>query len=163
VHKILLGMILAFCFIAVVVNQARAQTRKAGLWEITTTQTYQQSPFPSGASPSGGTHTTEVCLTQQQIEKYGANVPQLRGCQITNVVKKPGGMTADMICTGFMNGKGELESSSNDGIHATGKIHFVGSIKTGSDAKPVEWTSESSSIFKKADCGDVKPIPMPDK
>jgi len=27
----------------------------------------------------------------------------------------------------------------------------------------VEWTTESSSVFKGADCGDVKPAPLPDK
>jgi hypothetical protein len=155
--------ILVFCFIAAAVIQAKAQTRKAGLWELTTTQTYQQSPFPAGAAPSGAPRTTEVCLTQQQIDRYGAIVPQIRGCQITNVVKKPGGMTAEMTCTGFMNGKAVMESSSDDGIHATGKIHFVGSVGTGSNAKPAEWSTASTAIFKSADCGDVKPTPMPDK
>jgi hypothetical protein len=36
-----------------------------------------------------------------------------------------------------------------------GKVHFVGSIQTGAD-ETVEWTSESISIFKGADRGDVK-------
>jgi hypothetical protein len=150
------------CFCAVTVL-VWAQTRKAGLWELTTTQTWQQSPFPAGAAPGGGTRTTQVCLTEQQIDKYGAIVPQTRGCQVTNIVKKANGMTADMVCTGTMSGKGTLESFSTDGEHAKGKVHFVGSIQAGPNGKPIEWTIESSSVFKSADCGAVKPVPMPDK
>ena len=140
-----------------------AQSRKAGLWELTTTQTWQQSP--SAAAMAGGTHTTLVCLTQQQIDKYGAIVPQTRGraCEVTNIVKKGDGMTADMVCTGAMSGKGTLESHLVDSDHAKGKVHFVGSIQAGPNAMPIEWTAQSSSVFKGADCGDVKPVPMPGK
>jgi hypothetical protein len=143
-----------------------AQSRKAGLWELTTTQTWQQSPLPPGMSgpvPGSGTHTTKVCLTQEQLDKYGAIVPQTRGCRITNIVKNGNGMTADMVCTGTMSGKGTLESTSVDGVHAKGKVHFVGSIQAGPNAKPIEWTIESSSVFTSPDCGDVKPAVVPDK
>lgn len=143
-----------------------AQARKPGLWEMTATQTWQQSPFPAGAnSPfsSPMTHTTQVCLTQEQIDKYGAVVPQTRGCQVTNIVKKADGMTADMECTGAMSGKGTLESHLTDDNHAKGKVHFIGTMKMGPNAKPVEWTVESSSVFKGADCGTVKPVPAPEK
>jgi hypothetical protein len=151
-----------------------AQTRKPGLWELTTTMTWQQSPFPagmggspaagSGNSPfNGGPHTTQVCFTQQQIDKYGAILPQTRGCQVTNVDKKAHSMTADMVCTGSMSGKGSLESSWTDDEHATGKIHFFGSMPVGANSKPIEWTSASTSMYKGPDCGSVKPIPVPDK
>jgi hypothetical protein len=150
------------CFFAMVVFVC-AQNRKPGLWELTTTQTWQQSP--SAAAMPGGTHTTLVCLTQQQIDKYGAIVPQTHGrsCEVTNIVKKGDGMTADMVCTGTMSGKGTLESHLIDNDHAKGKVHFVGSIQAGPKAMPVEWTIQSSSVFKSADCGDVKPIVTPDK
>ncbi len=150
-----------------------AETRKPGLWELTTTQTWQQSPFPPGITPpgganspfAGGTHTSQVCLTQQQIDKYGAIVPQTRGgCQVTNIAKKGNSMTADMICTGMMSGKGIIEeSSSSDGEHAKGKVHFTGSLQLGPNTKPIEWTIDSSSVFKGTDCGNVKPIAIPDK
>lgn len=140
-----------------------AQTRKPGLWELTTTQTWQQSPFPSGAAPGSGPRTTKVCLTQEQIDKYGAIVPQSRGCQITNIVKKGNGMTADMVCSGTMSGKGTMESTAVDGEHAKGKVHFVGSIQAGGKTMPIEWTTDSSSVFKSPDCGDVKPVVVPDK
>jgi hypothetical protein len=162
VHKISVGITFACLLIGIGAVKGNAQTRKAGLWELTVTQTFQRSPFPDAKSTTSAPHTTEVCLTQPQIQKYGAIVPHIPGCQITKVVLKPGGMTGEMECNGHMNGKATLESSSSDGIHASGKIHFVGSFGTGADAKPMEWTSHSSSVFKSADCGNVHPAPIPD-
>ena len=151
------------CWLLVVAGSVSALDRKAGLWELTTTLTWQQSPFGAGAPAGGGPYTTLVCFTQQQIEKYGAIVPPLHpGCQIGNVVKKADGMTADMVCTGKMSGKATLESSWTDAEHAKGAIHFIGSVQAEGRNLPVEWTSESSSVFKGAACGDVKPFPMPE-
>jgi hypothetical protein len=148
--------IAAGCGLFAVVFSLWAQVRKPGLWELTTTQTWQQSPFPAAAA--GGTHTAQVCLTQEQIDKYGAITPHSPGCQITNVSKTASSMTADMICNGRMNGKGTLESTAIDGEHAKGKMHFVGTMRIGAESKPVEWTSESTSVFKGPDCGNVKAV-----
>jgi hypothetical protein len=158
-RKTSVPIMLGCCLLVMPVPGGAQSTRKAGLWELTTTQTFQQSPFPTGAP---GTRTSPVCLTQQQIDRYGAIVPQIRSCQVTNVVKKPNGMTADMVCTGMMSGKATLQSDSTDGMHATGKVHFVGSMQVGSSTKPMEWTTVSSAVFKGADCGEVKPVPVPD-
>lgn len=148
---------------------AWAQTRKAGLWEVTSNMTWQQSPFPAGMGPGGGSpafgggpHTTQICVTQEQIDKYGTVPPQTRGdCQVTNIVKKANGMSADMVCTGHMGGKGTLEASWTDDSHSTSKMHFTGTMQMGPNSTPVEWTVESSSVFKGPDCGSVKPAPMP--
>jgi hypothetical protein len=144
---------------------AWAQGRKAGLWEMTTTMTWQQSPLPAGmpAPPNspfaGGPRVTQVCLTQETIDKYGAPVPNSRNdCQLTNVQKSDHGMTADLVCSGRMSGKGALHSEWPDPEHATGGVHFTGTVQARSGSMPVEWTSQSTSVFKSADCGDVKPI-----
>ena len=144
---------------------AWAQARKAGLWEMTSTTTWQQSPMPAGAnSPTAPTtRTTEACVTQQQLDKYNAIIPSMTsGCHLTNVVKKANGMTGEMICTGRMSGKATLESYATDSEHATGKMHFVGSIQLGATRKPIEWTANSTSVFKSSDCGDVKPMVVPE-
>jgi hypothetical protein len=157
---------LAFSLITIT-TVAGAQTRKPGLWDVTSTTIWQQSPFPTGATPAalGGIHTTQVCLTQAQIDRYGAILPESHNnsCQVINLVKKSNGMTADMVCTGRMSGKSSMEASWSDDVHATGKVHFVGAMQLGQNSKPIEWTSTSSSTFKGADCGSVKPLPMPDK
>jgi len=160
-----LWITLGCCFFAMPVF-VLAQGRKAGLWELTSTQTFQQAPPGMGAAAQGGgPRTTLVCLTQEQIDKYGAIVPQARGraCEVINVVKTGDGMTADMVCTGPMSGKGHMESHLTDADHAKGKVHFLGAIQAGPNAIPIEWTAESSSVFKGSDCGNVKPLFVPEK
>lgn len=144
---------------------AAAATRKAGLWDMTTTMTWQKPPSvpgSTGGSLKGGTHTAEVCLTQEMIDKYGALLPQSRGqCTIANKVLEPGSVSADWVCTGVMNGKGALESKWSDPEHATNKVHFVGTFMVGSEPQPIEWTTESTYTFKSTSCGGVKPLALP--
>jgi hypothetical protein len=143
-------------------------TRKPGLWEMTSTTTWQQSPMPAGmqgppGSPfGGGPRTTQVCLTQAMIDKYGAPLPQTHsGCLINNVMMKSNSMSADWICSGRMVGKGSFESSWNDPDHAKGRVHFAGNMQMGQSSTPIEFTVESSSVYKGPDCGSVQPLPMP--
>jgi hypothetical protein len=162
---------LGCCLLAVAMLTLAQAVRKPGLWEMTTTMTWQQSPLPPGMTMpqgansafGGGPHTTEVCLTQAMIDKYGAPMPQSRNgeCQISNVVLQATSMTADWICTGRMAGKGTLESSWTDPDHAIGKVHFTGTMQMGQNSRPAEYTVESSSVYKGSDCGSVKPPPMP--
>jgi hypothetical protein len=35
-------------------------------------------------------------------------------------------------------------------------------MQAGQSARPVEWTVESTSVYKEPDCGSVKPMAMPD-
>ncbi|HUX45111.1 MAG TPA: DUF3617 family protein [Terracidiphilus sp.] len=138
---------------------ASAQTRKAGLWQVTSNMTWQQSPFPAGMSHMGGAHTTSVCVTQEQIDKYGTVPPHTqRDCQVTHVVKTSHGMTAEMVCSGHMQGKGTIQASWSDETHATSKVHFTGKMQMGPDSKSFEWTVESTSVYSGPDCGSVKPI-----
>jgi hypothetical protein len=160
-------MLSVFCLVATLF--AGAQERKPGLWEMTSTMTWQQSPFPAGMTPppgspfAGGPSTKQICLTQAIIDKYGAPPPQSRAgdCTVTNVQKSDHGMTATMVCTGRMTGNGSVESSWSDPEHAKGKVHFTGTVQGRNGTMPVEWTTESTSVFKSADCGSVQPIPIP--
>jgi hypothetical protein len=70
-------------------------------------------------------------------------------------------MTASMVCTGQVNGTGTVESDWTIPDHAKGKVHFVGTMQMGQNSRPIEWTSESTSVYKGPDCGSVKPLPMP--
>jgi Protein of unknown function (DUF3617) len=156
------------CFVA---GFAYAQVhRKAGLWEITSKMTWQKSPFPENmpgmpnmAAAMGGPHTAQVCITQDMIDKYGAPMPPSRNneCKAENMKMSDHGMTADWVCNGSMKGKGTVESSWTDENHSTSKVHFAGTMQMGPQPKDVEWTSDSTSVYKGADCGNVKPVPMP--
>jgi hypothetical protein len=60
-----------------------------------------------------------------------------------------------------MSGKGALKSTWSDTEHETGTLHFAGTFQVGSEAQPIEWTTESTSVFKSADCGSVQPPALP--
>ncbi len=164
-------LITLMCFVFSAAIAGAQSRQKPGLWEMTSTMTWQQSPMPpgmsmpaGGSSPfAGGAHTSQVCLTQESIDKYGAAPPQSRNnqCQLTNIVKNANSMTGDWVCSGTMAGKGTVEASWTDPDHSTSKVHFLGSMEMGPNSTPVEYTIETSSVFKGADCGSVKPIPMP--
>jgi len=166
-RKTRIWIALCCCLFALAVFAWAQVNRKPGLWEMTTTMTFQQSPMPPGVqsppgSPFSGTpRTTQVCLTQAMIDRYGAPMPQRRDCQVTNVSLRATGMTAEWVCSGQMNGKGSLESSWSDPEHARGKVHFVGTMQMGPRSAPVEWTSESVSTYKGSECGNVQPAPIP--
>jgi hypothetical protein len=145
------------CCLFALATLASAQSRKAGLWTMTTTTT-MAAP---GANPAGhptivGPHSIDVCLTQALIDKFGAPLPRLNGsCQITRLSKRANGVYAEMVCSGATTGKATMESTWT-ADSATGSVHFVGTAP-----RAMDWTSKSTSVFKSADCGTVQPYPMP--
>lgn len=161
---------LGCCLLGVTILSLAQALRKPGLWEMTSTTTWQQSPMPPGVNLPPGvnspfaptTRTTQVCLTQEMIDKYGAPLAtSQQNCTVYNVVLKPDSMTAEMTCTGRMNSHATMESTwSSDGT-AHGKVHFTGTMQMGPNPMPIEFTVESTSVYKGADCGSVKPLPMP--
>jgi hypothetical protein len=60
-----------------------------------------------------------------------------------------------------MPGKATVVSSWSAGNSAKGKVHFLGSMQMGSNSMPIEWTVDFTSAYKGADCGSVKPLPLP--
>jgi hypothetical protein len=159
---------LAFvCLTFAVALLAVAQAgKKPGLWEVTSRMTWKQSPVPEGPGGTGGgppmnpsPHSTQVCLTQAMIDKYGGPIPQTHDCKVLNVNKTANSMTADWVCNGRMSGKGKIESSWADENRTSGKIHFAGTLQTAQGAsRPVEWTNEMMSVYKGPDCGTIKPV-----
>jgi uncharacterized protein DUF3617 len=161
---------LMFCLLAGF-HLSQAQSRKPGLWEMTSKTTILQ-PGNRAATTTDSASSTQaqapaplglpVCLTQAQIDKYGVILPpSLRDCEISNVVQKPDSFSADMMCKGAYNGKGSIESTWTDDDHASGKIRFVAKSRDSSEPMSIAWTQESSAVFKSPDCGSVKPRPMP--
>jgi hypothetical protein len=162
---------LSCCLLGVSMLAAAQSIRKPGLYEITSKTTWKQSPIAAGKDVPAGTksifsgepHTSQVCLSQEMIDKYGAPMPQSRDCEVQNLVKTDRSMKGDWVCSGRMEGKGTLESASTEDGRSKGKVYFVGTMQMGAEKRPAEFTIESSSIFKGYDCGDVKPLPMPVK
>jgi len=156
------------CVFAIGVVALWAQARKSGLWEVTSTTTLQQSPFPPGMTPPAdsplarGPHTTQICLTQAMIDRFGGPIPQNGDCQFSDLKRDEHGMKATLVCSGRMVGNGSYEATWLDPEHAKSKAHFTGTVQGRSGPRTIEWTRESTSVFKSADCGDIKPLPLPE-
>ena len=155
IHRSVFALLACVLVLAVF---AWAQPPKAGLYETTSNMTWQVSPFPNGMAPMQGPQTRLVCVTQEEIDKFGTLPPHTeKTCEVTNVVKKTSGMTADLVCTGAMSGKGDIKASWDASYRTTSKVHFIGKMNMGQNTQPFEWTVESTSVYKGADCGNVKP------
>lgn len=154
------------CCLILSASVAGAQAnRKPGLYDVTSTMTFQQSPLPPGmqappGSPfSGAPRSSQVCVTQAQIDKYGgpSPAPSHGDCQVTGIAMSPTGMTAAIACTGQMAGNGTVAATFGDGSGQT-TVHFTGTMQMGPRSAPVEWTMKSNSTYKGPDCGSVKPV-----
>ncbi len=163
-------LISVVCFLLVISSFSWAKiARKPGLWLMTSTRTFQKTPLPPGMVLPPGAHspfsklttTTTVCLTQAMIDKYGVPVAAGQDCKLINVVLKETGVRGELVCSGKMNGRGSWESSWSDPEHATGKTHFVGTVLMGQRTGPVEFTTETTSVYEGPNCGSVQPMPMP--
>jgi hypothetical protein len=155
-HAIKLSLLFG-CLISATLAAA-AQDRKPGVYEVTLVTT-TVSPTAEAHSP----RTWQACLTPKMIEKYGAIVPDYLSnvCQLVNVAKTPGGMTADMVCSGHITGKGTLQVAWSDSEHSKGNIHFSGTIHPGENDIKIEWSATTTSVYKGPDCGTLKLTPPP--
>ncbi len=153
---ILFGCLVAAALTARAQDTRESPQRKPGLYDLTVT-TVTVSPSPS----SGAARTRQVCLTQEMIDKYGAIVPDnlTNICQLTNIVKRSGGMSAGIACSGPLVGQGTLQVNWADPEHAKGTIHFSGVMHPGDKDIKIEWTAETDSVYKGPDCGALKPAP----
>ncbi|MGA9070728.1 MAG: DUF3617 family protein [Terracidiphilus sp.] len=186
-HKTRIWVTLSCCLFAVALFAWAQSARKAGLWETTTTMNMagmqmpqmpqniqlppgvqlppgMRMPSAGGGSPFG-THTSQVCVTQEMIDKYGgptANPPSRNSaCKMTNISIKANGMTATMACTGQLNATGDVQSTWTDGNTTHTTVHLKGTMQRGQNSMPVDMTMQSDSVYKGPDCGSVQPIPMP--
>ena len=147
------------CFLGAAALSASAQDRKPGVYEVTLTTT-MVTPSPATYPP----RTTQVCLTQHMIDTYGAIVPDNLSnvCQVVNVVKKTGGMSADLVCSGGINGKGTLDVNWTDSEHTKGEIHFSGTLHPQQNEIKIEWEATTVSVYKGPDCSVIsKRTPAP--
>ena len=108
--------------------------------------------MPQMASPYAP-HTTEVCVTQAIIDKYGgpSPAPQRGQCQVTDISMKNNGMTAKITCTGQMNATGTVETTWTDANTSQSKVHITGTMQMGSNSQPMDMTMQSTSVYKGAD------------
>jgi hypothetical protein len=172
---------LSCCLFTVALFAWAQSARKAGLWEVTTTMNMagmqmpqmppnmqmpagMRMPSAGGGSPFG-THTSQVCVSQEMIDKFGGptgNPPSHNSdCKMTNVSIMANGMTAKMVCTGQLNATGDVKSTWTDGNTTHTTIHLEGTMQHGPNTMPVNMTIQSNSVYKGPDCGSVQPAQLP--
>jgi len=95
------------------------------------------------------------------IDKYGGPTsnPQNAQCQMTNVSLTATGMTANMTCTGRMPMTGTVTTTFVDAN--TTKMVMVLNMAAMPNGQSMTMTMNSTSVYKGADCGSVKPLEMP--
>jgi len=135
---------------------APAQSRKPGLWEVTSSMSMSGMP----QMPQMGSHTTQVCVTQAMIDKYGGPTsnPGRGNCQMTNVQLTATGMTANMSCTGQMAMTGTIQTTFVD---ANTTKTTVTMTMAGANGQTMNMTTQTTSTYKGPDCGSVQPMTMP--
>jgi hypothetical protein len=136
--------------------QAWGQKGKAGLWEMTTSMSMSGMP----SMPSMGSHTQSVCVTQAMVDKYGGpySSPQNGQCQTTNVVVTATGMTANLTCTGRTSMTGTVQTTFVDANTTKTTVQTTTAMGNG---QTMTMTMQTTAVYKGADCGSVKPLPMP--
>ena len=159
------------CSCVAIAALAGAQSKqKPGLWEVTATMNMAGMPqmpaMPAGAPQMASPfapHTSQVCVTQAMIDKYGGPNPQPPhgDCKMSDVVMKSDGMTGKITCTGQMNVTGTVESTWPDPNTTHTTLHMTGSMQMGQMSHPIDMTMKADSTYKGPDCGNVKPIEMP--
>jgi len=107
-----------------------------------------------------GSHTTQVCVTQAMIDKYGGPTsnPGRGNCQMTDVSLTASGMTAKMSCSGQMNMTGTVQTTFVD---ANTTKTTVTMTMTSPNGQTMNMTTQATATYKGADCGSVQPMAVP--
>jgi len=154
-NKTRFWLILGCCIIALAA-QAQGQSRKPGLWEVTMQMSMSGGPMNMPQMPP---RTSQVCVTQAMIDKYGGpySNPQQGQCQLSDVSLTPAGMKANLTCSGQMTMSGTVQTTFVD--ENTTKTTVQMSMQMG--ANTMNMTMASTAMYKGPDCGNVKPLAMP--
>lgn len=152
-----------------VAKEGAAQGKKPGLWEIEASEEYQctDSALCRHSDPP-----SFVCLTQTFIDKYGSSLFFPDGhCMIVSLKKKTNSMAAVFECKEYSQEYIDANSSSghtikNPRVKRTLESSWTtvseeGRYAGATDRGPDTYSEEYTSVFKSADCGDVKPYVIP--
>ncbi len=144
---------------------ALAAHGKVGLWEITTRMSMpgmmaQIPPDQLARMQAMGVHmpdgqaiTTQHCMTASEV---AADKPppmrNARDCTMSNMTHDAHGFSADMICTGEMEGHGHVSVSYDSDEHYAGNYSFTGTAQ----GHPQSMTTSFEGKWISPDCGTVK-------
>ena len=120
---------------------------KAGLWQATMTSDMSAKGF-----------TSKFCMTQAMVN-YD-KPPAMQGNNPCKMVSsKTVGQTysADMVCSGQMQGTSHFTVTYDRPEHYNGESDFKGSVS----GHPFNSKTNFEGKWLQADCGSVKPVALP--
>jgi hypothetical protein len=103
-----------------------------------------------------GPMTSQFCLTPERAaEDKPPTPPQHGDCKMQNFKRDGHSFTADMVCSGHMQGSGHMTVSYDSDQHYAGSMHFTGTGPMGE----VDMTNTFSGQWLGADCGSTPALP----
>jgi hypothetical protein len=156
--------LLAAALVLASAGLALAAHGKAGLWSVSTTMAAPNVQIPPEAlaqmkamgmkMPGGQTVTTQICMTQADVDADKPPAMQRdSGCTSNITSKSTSSITAEMVCSGQMQGSGHIQIAYSGDSHYEGSYTFKGVM----EGHPMETSSNFKGDWVKADCGAVKP------
>jgi len=143
---------------------ALAAHGKAGLWETTVTMNIAGMPTMSPEQlaqmnamgvhmPTAHTVTAQHCMTPEEVAQDAPPSPRsTKECAMSQVTVSGHTYTADMICTGEMEGHGHVSVSYDGDEHYVGTWSFNGAMH----GHPANMTNTFEGKWISADCAGAK-------
>ncbi len=161
----LLRFAIAGLGVVVLPNAALAAHGKAGLWEITAqismpNMAAMMSPEQMARMQAMGVHmpmnsssTTQYCRTAAQVaQDTPPPTRSSRDCTMSNVKFSGQTYSADMTCTGQMQGTGHYSVTFDGDEHFSGNTSFTGTA----NGHPANMSNSFEGKWISADCGTAK-------
>jgi len=147
---------------------------KQGLWEMTVksdamksrpalTPQQQEMMRQRGISVpqmQDGAMQNKFCVSKEMAERDSP--PAMRqnqtGCETKNFTRSAGGYSADLVCNGpNMQGSGTIKGTFSGNESFASTYDFKGTAH----GHPINTHQETSGKWLSADCGSIKPPPVP--
>jgi hypothetical protein len=144
---------------ALAAGPAAADHGKAGLWNVTVTRNMAGMPdmpkLPPEAQAAMRAHgmgghsmTVQHCMTPQEVKDDHPHMRNEQACKMSNVKTGAGLFSADLSCSGMMQGSGRVEFVFDSPEHYSGKQSMTGT----SQGHPVNETTTFDAHWVGADC-----------
>lgn len=143
---------------------ALASHGKAGLWETTTTNdNAPQMALPPEALaqmkahgvklPESRAFTSRYCMTAEEVATDAPPPMRGRECKLTGTKIAGQTFSADVACTGTVQGTSHFSVSYDSAEHYSGESEFTGS----EGGQPFHSKTRIEGRWIASDCGDVMP------
>lgn len=152
------------CSIALAGAAFSAGHMQPGLWKMSNTVDMAIPPQilaqmkAAGITPPGGGQpmVSQMCVTAAQAAMDTPPIIERdqSGCSTQNVKASGNKVSADMVCTGQIKGKGHMETAYSGAAHYQGTYSFEGTAQ----GQPQNMNMTFTGDFVAASCGSVKPV-----